>query len=139
MSTNVLCVKGSLGWEQLHPLDDVAGLNFCSLLPVLLSLFLWQLQQKLWQPGCYKALLESKGHCWDRTLCWQLEMGAAKQQLWWNWGSAKKSRVNLIWPSFTCCAVTRGNGHASLPVPLLCHDGKEKKTVPETDVLCLGC
>lgn len=45
MSTNVLCVEGSLGWEQLHPLEDMADLNIRSLLPVLLSLFLWQLQQ----------------------------------------------------------------------------------------------
>lgn len=45
VSTNVLCIEGSLGWEWLHPLEDMADLNFRSLLPVLLSLFLWQLQQ----------------------------------------------------------------------------------------------
>lgn len=41
VSTNVLCIEGSLGWEQLHPLEDMVGLNLnsCSLLPVLLSLF----------------------------------------------------------------------------------------------------
>lgn len=62
MSANVLCIEGSLGWEQLHPLEGMAGLNFHSLLPVLLSLFLWQLQQQLWQPGCdLWALLGEQG------------------------------------------------------------------------------
>lgn len=64
----------------------------------------------------------------DTTLCWQLGTGAARQQLWWNWDFAKESHsVNMVWPSFTCCAVTRRDGLASLPVPLLHHDAIEKK------------
>ena len=55
-------IEGSLGWDQFHPLEDMTGLNSCSLLPVLLSLFLWQLHQQWWQPGCdLWALLGEQG------------------------------------------------------------------------------
>lgn len=82
----------------------------------------------------------SKGHSWDTVPCPCWWAAGDGQQSCWNWGSAKKSHsMNVIWPSFTSCTVTRRDGHGRLPVSLLHRDAKERESAPGADVLGLGC
>ena len=128
--------EDSLGWEQLHPLED-AQCQTHSLWQVCMSVAL-----SLCCSRCSCGTSSSKVlAAWLRPLGphahpwgsighsavpwpvggWGREWPGAgvPQQLHWRWGSAKKSHsVKLVWPSFTYCAVTRRDGHATLPVPL---------------------
>lgn len=107
----------SSGGSSVPNLQLVAGLRLRRALPLLFSLFLWQLQQRscgslvmTFRPPCPSlGKHRPQPHNPGRWGGWEQEQAGAgvSQQLRWRWGSARmRQNMELVLPSFTCCAVT---------------------------------